>query len=106
MAQGGNGWSGILLVLLLLAAAACSPGGGATSEEELRKLAGEGQAVRARQETEENLRTLVNAYDGTTLSLGLLIMEDRCMGGAAREYFFQSGDDQYRIRCRLTATAY
>lgn len=106
MAQRGNGWPGILLVLLLLAAAACSPGGGATSEEELRKLAGEGQAVRARQETEENLRTLVKAYDRTTLNLGLLIMEDRCVGGAAREYFFQSGDDQYRIRCWLTATAY
>ncbi|OKI93954.1 hypothetical protein AMK10_16410 [Streptomyces sp. CB02058] len=73
----------------------------------MRELADGAPAREARQEIEDHLRAVVRAYDGKTpLTLGLVAVDDRCVGGSAKEWFFQTGDDQYSIRCHLHVTAW
>lgn len=98
---------GVLGVLLILALSACSSQNRATSPKEVRKLAGRAQAQQSREAAEKHLRTVVHSYDeNTPLTLGLVTVDDRCIGGAAKEWFFPTGDDQYKIRCAMSVTAY
>lgn len=98
---------GILSLLLILTLSACSSQNRATSPKEVRKLAGSTQVQQSRQATEEHLRSIVHAYDkNTPLALGLITVNDMCTGGAAKDWFFPSGDDQYKIRCDMSVTAY
>ncbi len=93
-----------LSVILVLSLAAC---GRATSEKTVRKLAGSSEAVKARQEAESASRDTIAAWDANTpLKLGLIAVEDVCAGGKAKEWFFPTGDDQYKIRCTMYVTAY
>ncbi|MFF1837009.1 hypothetical protein ACFVXE_22810 [Streptomyces sp. NPDC058231] len=102
-----DGARGALGLLLLLALSACSSDSRATSPKEVRKLAGSSQAQQSRKAAEEHLRKIVRAYDERTpLSLGLVTVNDLCVGGTAKELFFQTGDDQYKIRCAMRVTAY
>ncbi|WP_406391049.1 hypothetical protein [Streptomyces sp. NBC_00887] len=97
----------LLGLLLVLAVPACSADERATSPEEVRELAGGTQAQEARKVAEDHLRTAVRAYDeDTPLVLGLTTVNDQCIGGAAKEWFFPTGDDRYRIRCSQNITAY
>lgn len=103
-ASGGRSTAALLLVLAL---SACSSTDRATSPEEVRELANGAPAQMARQEIEDHLRAVVRAYDDKTpLTLGLVAVDDRCVGGSAKEWFFQTGDDQYRIRCHLDVSAW
>ncbi|MFJ4717406.1 hypothetical protein [Streptomyces sp. NPDC088785] len=89
---------------LLLALTAC--GAGATSEKTVRSLAGGAEAVRARTAAETARRDAIAAWDDDTpLTLGMVVVEDRCAGGEAQE-LFSSGDDRYEIRCLLYVSAY
>ncbi|MFI1190256.1 hypothetical protein [Streptomyces californicus] len=91
----------IYLVLVLTAR------GRATSEKTVRKLAGSREALRARQEAESALRDVIAVWDAETpLTLGLVVLEDVCVGGSAPELFFSSGSDRYKITCTMSATAY
>lgn len=93
-----------LSVVLVLALAAC---GRATSEKTVRRLAGNPEAVKARQEAESASRDTIAVWDtDTPLRLGLVVLEDACAGGQAKEWFFQTGDDRYKIRCTMYVTAY
>ncbi|MGW6144789.1 hypothetical protein [Streptomyces sp. NPDC055140] len=93
-----------LSVILVLVLAAC---GSATSEKTVRRLAGSPEAVKARQEAESASRDTIAAWDAKTpLTLGLVVLEDSCAGGQAKEWFFQTGDDRYKIRCTMYVTAY
>lgn len=97
----------LLGLLLVLAVPACSAEYRATSPEEVRELAAGPPAREARKEVEDHFRTAVRAYDERTpLALGLVTVHDTCFGGAAKEWFFQTGDDQFRIRCSMRLTAY
>ncbi|WP_212912586.1 hypothetical protein [Streptomyces sp. TS71-3] len=92
------------VLLLVPALAAC---GGATDGKTVRELAAGPDAVKARQQAESAIRDTVAAWDtGTPLTLGLLALEDTCAGGTAKEWFYSTGDDRYKIRCTLYATAY
>ncbi|MFI6056264.1 hypothetical protein ACIBCO_40165 [Streptomyces violascens] len=94
-------------LLLVFALSACSSQDRATSPQEVRTLAGSPQAQQSRKIAEDRLRAIVNEYaKNTPLALGLVTLDDICAGGKARELFFQSGDDQYKIRCNLRLTAY
>ncbi|MFG2206766.1 hypothetical protein [Streptomyces sp. NPDC048638] len=98
---------GLVSVLLIFAVTACSSQNRATSPKEVRRLAGSRQAKEARDKAEERLRSIADAYDRKTpLALALVTVDDLCKGGAAKEWFFQTGDDQYKIRCSLSLTAY
>ncbi|MET9587542.1 hypothetical protein ABZY10_31505 [Streptomyces sp. NPDC006539] len=91
-------------VVLVLALAAC---GRATSEKTVRRLAGNPEAVKTRQEAESASRDTIAVWDtDTPLTLGLVVLEDACAGGQAKEWFFQTGDDRYKIRCTMYVTAY
>ncbi|WNF28520.1 hypothetical protein RI138_17690 [Streptomyces sp. C11-1] len=93
-----------LNVVLVLALTAC---GGATSEKTVRRLADSPEAVKARQESESWSRKSVAAWDtDTPLTLGLVVLEDVCVGGQAKEWFFVTGDDQYKVNCTMRVTAY
>ena len=93
-------------LLLVLTLVACSRSG-ATSEKTARKLAGSPQAVKARQDAEARLRKDIASWDAdTSLTLGLITVDDLCIPGKGREWFFSSGDDQHKIRCMLSVTAY
>lgn len=93
-----------LSVVLILPLAAC---GRATSEKTVRELAGSAEAVKARQEAETGIRDVIATWDtDTPLTLGLVAVEDVCVGGQAKEWFFSSGDDRYEIRCTMYVTAY
>lgn len=90
----------------LLALSACGQDG-ATSPKTVRALAGGGEAVRARQQVEQGIRESITDWDAhTALTLGLVTVDDSCVGGRATEWFFQDGDDQYKIRCTMYVTAY
>ncbi|MYW69777.1 hypothetical protein GTY65_37815 [Streptomyces sp. SID8379] len=92
--------------LALLAVSACSQDG-ATSPETVRELAGSTKAVRAREQVEQEIRQTITYWDAhTSLTLGLVTVDDSCAGGRAKEWFFQDGDDQYKIRCTLRVDAY
>ncbi|MFE3182766.1 hypothetical protein ACFXKR_18120 [Streptomyces violascens] len=94
-------------LLLVFALSACSSQDKATSPQEVRTLAGSPQAQQSRKIAEDRLRAIVNDYaKSTPLALGLVTLDDICAGGKATELFFQSGDDQYKIRCNLRLTAY
>ncbi|WP_157880711.1 hypothetical protein [Streptomyces sp. Root1310] len=92
--------------MALLAVTACSQDG-ATSPRTVRELAGGAEAVRAREQVEQEIRTTVDHWDvHTALTLGLVTVDDSCAGGQAKEWFFQDGDDRYKIRCTMYVTAY
>ncbi|MFD9487598.1 hypothetical protein ACFWBX_27250 [Streptomyces sp. NPDC059991] len=98
---------GLVSLLLILALSACSAQSRATSPKEVRKLAGGAQAQQSRKAAEEHLRAIVNAYaKNTPLSLGLVTVDDMCAGGSAKQWFFPTGDDRYKIRCDMRITAY
>ncbi|MFE2229441.1 hypothetical protein [Streptomyces kronopolitis] len=98
---------GLLSVLLIFALTACSSESRATSHKEVRRLAGSTQAEESRHKAENRLRSIADAYDEkTALTLALVTVDDICSGGAAKQWFFQTGDDQYKIRCTLRLTAY
>ncbi|MFD4946436.1 hypothetical protein ACFWNT_28840 [Streptomyces sp. NPDC058409] len=98
---------GFLSLLLVLTLSACSSQNRATSPKEVRDLADSTQAQQSRKAAEEHLRNIVHAYDkNTALTLGLVTVNDMCIGGAAKEWFFPTGDDQYKIRCAMRVTAY
>ncbi|MET7367504.1 hypothetical protein ABZS61_16925 [Streptomyces sp. NPDC005566] len=106
--SGGRRAAGCLPgLLLVLAVTACSAADRATSPEEVRELASGTQAQEARKTAEDYRRNTVRAYDrDTPLTLGLVTVTDTCIGGAAREWFFPTDDDRYRIHCDLRITAY
>ncbi|MFG3026556.1 hypothetical protein ACGFZQ_50160 [Streptomyces sp. NPDC048254] len=90
----------------LLAVSACSQGG-ATNPKTVRELAGSAEAVKARKQVEQEIRKTITYWDArTALTLGLVTVDDLCVGGRAKEWFFQDGDDQYKIRCRMYLNAY
>ncbi|MEU5540472.1 hypothetical protein [Streptomyces sp. NPDC020362] len=92
--------------MALLAVSACSPDS-ATSPKTVRKLAGSAEAVRTRKQVEQEMRKAIAYWDAhTPLKLGLVTLEDSCTGGRAKEWFFQDGDDRYKIRCTMYVTAY
>ncbi|MGW8330266.1 hypothetical protein ACWGLE_20510 [Streptomyces sp. NPDC055897] len=94
-------------ILLMFALSACSSQERATSPQEVRTLAGSAAAVQSRKIAEDRLRAIVSEYaKKTPLALGLVALDDVCSGGKAKQLFFQSGDDQYKIRCTLQITAY
>ncbi|MFE7935558.1 hypothetical protein ACFU6S_43905 [Streptomyces sp. NPDC057456] len=98
---------GAVAAIVVLALSACSSEHRAPSPEEVRELAGSTDAVQARQEAEKNLRDVVWAYaDRTPLTLGLLVVRDTCLGGPAKQWIDSNGDDLYKIRCSMQATAY
>lgn len=93
-----------LTIVLVLALGAC---GRATSEKTVRKLAGSPEAVKARQEAESAGRNIIAAWEAETpLTLGLVVLEDLCIGGRDAEWFFQTGDDKYKMRCTMSISAY
>ncbi|WP_405913039.1 hypothetical protein OG760_20765 [Streptomyces sp. NBC_00963] len=92
--------------VVLLAVSACSQND-ATSPKTVRKLAGSAEAVRAREQMEQEYRKTITHWDAhTALTLGLVTVDDSCMGGRAKELFFQDGDDRYKIRCAMQVDAY
>ncbi|MFI6469843.1 hypothetical protein ACIBL5_06195 [Streptomyces sp. NPDC050516] len=94
-------------LLLVFALSACSSQDKATSPQEVRTLAGSPQAQLSRKIAEDRMRGIVNAYaKDTPLALGLVAIHDVCAGGKAKELLFQTGDDEYKIRCNLQITAY
>ncbi|WP_310717502.1 hypothetical protein [Streptomyces lydicus] len=98
---------GILPVLLIFALTACSSQNRAISPKEVRRLAGSTQAEESRRKAEKRLRSIAEAYDKETpLALALVAVDDICSGGQAKQWFFQDGKDQYKIRCALRVTAY
>ncbi|MCD9904788.1 hypothetical protein LUR56_41020 [Streptomyces sp. MT29] len=93
-----------ITIVMVLVVAAC---GRAPSEKTVHKLAGSPEAKKGRQEAELASRDLIAAWDADTpLTLGLVVLEDVCAGGKAKEWFFSSGDDRYKIRCSMYVTAY
>ncbi|MFF1268895.1 hypothetical protein ACFVZE_23995 [Streptomyces anulatus] len=93
-----------LTIYLMLLLAAC---GRATSEKTVRKLAGSPEALKARQEAELASRDIIAAWDAETpLTLGLVVLEDVCVGGSATELFLPTGSDRYKIKCMMSVAAY
>ncbi|MFJ3579542.1 hypothetical protein [Streptomyces rubiginosohelvolus] len=91
-------------IVLVLVLAAC---GRATSEKTVRKLAGSPEALKARQEAELAGRDIIAAWDAETpLTLGLVTLEDVCVGGSAQEWLFPTGADKYKIKCTMSVSAY
>ncbi|MFE2974103.1 hypothetical protein [Streptomyces sp. NPDC059258] len=91
-------------IVLVLVLAAC---GRATSEKTVRKLAGSPEALKARQEAELASRDIIAAWDAETpLTLGLVTLEDVCVGGSAQEWLFPTGADKYKIKCTMSVAAY
>ncbi|MFI1377251.1 hypothetical protein ACH4UY_35280 [Streptomyces longwoodensis] len=77
------------------------------SVKTIRKLAGSEKANRARKQTEMTMRNVITSWDERTpLTLGLVALDDVCIGGKGKEWFFPTGDDQYKIRCSMYVTAY
>ncbi|MEW2325409.1 hypothetical protein AB0926_30710 [Streptomyces griseoincarnatus] len=98
---------GAFATLVVLAASACSSEHRATSPEEVRTLAGSPEAITARDEAERNLRNIVEAYaEHTQLALGLVVVNDECLGGRARRWLDPDGAERYKIRCSMRVTAY
>lgn len=98
---------GAFATLVVLAASACSSEHRATSPKEVRALAGSPEAVAAREQAERNLRNTVEAYaEHTQLALGLVVVNDECLGGQARRWLDPNGAERYKIRCSMRATAY
>ncbi|MDF9801488.1 membrane protein implicated in regulation of membrane protease activity [Streptomyces sp. HB372] len=91
-------------IVLVLVLAAC---GRATSEKTVRKLAGSPESLKARQEVELANRDVIAVWDAETpLTLGLVVLEDVCVGGSAKELFFPTGSDRYKIKCTMSVAAY
>ncbi len=91
-------------IVLVLVLAAC---GRATSEKTVRKLAGSPEALKARQEVELASRDVIAVWDAETpLTLGLVVLEDVCVGGSAKELFLPTGSDRYKIKCTMSVAAY
>ncbi|MEI5034385.1 hypothetical protein RB201_21735 [Streptomyces sp. S1A(2023)] len=91
-------------IVMVLVLAAC---GRTTSEKTVRKLAGSPEALKAQQEVELASREVIAVWDAETpLTLGLVVLEDVCVGGSAKELFFATGSDRYRIKCTMSVTAY
>lgn len=87
------------LALLLISASSRRR---AVRPEAVRERAGSAPARHSCEASEECRRGTVRAYD----EHAPLIAHDMSVGGVARPWFFPTGDDQYKIRCRLRATAY
>lgn len=97
---------GMVCSVALLAVSACSQDG-ATSPKTVRKLAVSAEAVKAREQVEQEIRKTITDWDAhTALTLGLVTVDDLCVGGRAKELFFQDGDDLYKIRCTMYVNAY
>jgi hypothetical protein len=80
---------------------------GGTSPKKVRKLAASTAAVRGREQAEATIRRIIAAWDERTpLTLGMIAINDRCIGGEPPEWFFSSGDSRYKVRCALYVTAY
>lgn len=93
-----------LTIVVVLVVAAC---GRAPSEKTVHRLADSPEATKARQQAELASRDVIAAWDADTpLSLGLVVLQDVCTGGKAKEWFFSNGDDRYKIRCEMYVTAY
>ncbi|MFH9759077.1 hypothetical protein ACH4MJ_14835 [Streptomyces anulatus] len=91
-------------IVLVLVLAAC---GRATSEKTVRKLAASPEALKVRQEAELASRDVIAVWDAETpLTLGLVVLEDVCVGGSAKELFFPTGSDRYKIKCTMSVAAY
>ncbi len=91
-------------VVLVLVLAAC---GRATSEKTVRKLAGSPEALKARQEAELAGQDIIAVWGAETpLTLGLVVLEDVCVGGSAPEWLFPTGADKYKIKCSMSVAAY
>ncbi|MGQ4727160.1 hypothetical protein ACUN3E_05805 [Streptomyces sp. Ju416(a)] len=91
-------------IVLVLVLAAC---GRATSEKTVRKLAGSPEALKARQEVESADRDIIAVWEAETpLTLGLVVLEDVCVGGSAPEWLFPTGSDRYKIKCTMSVAAY
>ncbi|SHN08553.1 hypothetical protein [Streptomyces yunnanensis] len=98
---------GLLSVLLVFALSACSSQNRATSPKEVRRLAGGAQVEESRKRVEKHLRDIADAYDKKTpLALALVTVGDICTGGTAKEWLYQNGADQFKIRCAMHLTAY
>lgn len=81
----------------MLVLAAC---GGATSEKTVRRLAGSPEALKARHEAELVSRDVIAVWEADTpLTLGLVVLEDVCFGGRAKELFLPTGSE-----CRSTGS--
>lgn len=97
---------GTVCSMVLLTVSACSQDR-ATSPETVRELAGSTEAVRARTRVEQEIRQTIAHWDARTpLTLALVTVDDSCAGGRAKELFFQDGDDEHKIRCRMSVDAY
>ncbi|WP_345651567.1 hypothetical protein [Streptomyces siamensis] len=97
---------GVVCSAALLAVSACSQDG-ATSPKTVRELAGSAEAAQARKQAEQEIRETITYWDAhTALSLGLVTVDDSCVGGQAREWFSVDGDDQYKIHCTMYVNAY
>ncbi len=93
-----------LAIVLVLAVGAC---GRATSEKTVRKLASSPEAVKARHEAESAGRSTIATWESETpLTLGLVVIEDICIGGRDTEWLLPTGDDKYKIRCAMAISAY
>ncbi|MCX4486611.1 hypothetical protein OG890_22180 [Streptomyces anulatus] len=91
-------------VVLMLVLAVC---GRATSERTVRKLAGSPEALKARQEAELASRDVIAVWAAETpLRLGLVLLEDVCVGGSATELFLPTGSDRYKIKYMMSVAAY
>ncbi|MET7290373.1 hypothetical protein [Streptomyces sp. NPDC005573] len=97
---------GRIVSLAALFLSACS-GPPATNVEEAGRLAESQVAKEARHRTEERLRATVREYvDHTSLHLGLLVLQDTCAPGAAKQWIDANGNDTYEVRCSMEVTAY
>lgn len=80
---------------------------GGTSPKKVRKLAGSAEAVRGREQAEARIRRIIAAWDEhTPLTLGMIAINDRCIGGQPPEWFLSGGDSRYKVSCALYVTAY
>ncbi|MCS0605010.1 hypothetical protein NX794_27935 [Streptomyces sp. LP11] len=95
-----------MIVLFTVSACSMTPDR-AVGDKQLRKLGESGQAVRARERTEQRLRDVARAYaDHAPLSLGLVVVHDVCVPGSGPGWFFQQKTDDYKIACSMNITAY
>ncbi|MFI5689900.1 hypothetical protein [Streptomyces sp. NPDC051636] len=107
-AAGSKTALGSLATVVLFAVSACStPPDRAVSDKQLRKLGESSQAGRVREQAEQRLRDVAQAYaDRTPLSLGLVVVHDTCSPGSGPGWYFQQDTDDYKVVCSMKVTAY
>ncbi|MEU5243629.1 hypothetical protein AB0G81_05835 [Streptomyces asoensis] len=75
-----------------------------TRPRTVRRLAGRGQAKRARETAEKLLRDIIHAYDSVpSLTFRLLVVEDVATGGGGWTF---TAENEYKVSCTLYAAAY